>query len=140
MSRRDPPFQAELTAYLQNIDGSGTLISGVADVCVSLRSLSIASLGAAGSAVFDIDGAPFKTLAVSANVSDDAEFSSLELPASGALGVNTTTPMDVSALYVIVDHTPGTTKEAARAASYQAHLVAPKVIRTPNRSGGQVEG
>ncbi len=138
--RRDPPFEAVQTAYSPNLDGSGTLIAGVANICPSLISVSVASLGVSGIAVFDIDGVPFKTLAVEASHSESCDLHGLELPASGVLGVNTTTPMDVSALYVIVDHTPGITKDAARAASYQAALASPRAIRTPNRFGGQVEG
>ena len=140
MSRRDPPFQETITAYLPSIDGSGTVIPGVANICPSLASISIASLGSAGTATFDIDGVPFKTIAVVANGSNGCPLYDLELPPSGVLGVDTSFPMSVTVLYSIVDHTPGATKEAARAASYQAHLVAPKAIRTPNRFGGQVEG
>jgi hypothetical protein len=139
MSRRDPAFEAVLPAFLPNLTGSGVLIPGVADVCASVQSVSIASLGASGSATFYSDGQPVKTLAVGANGSAEGLLN-IELPPSGALDVVTTTAMDVSALYTEVDHAPGITKEDARAATYQASLLSPKAIRTPNRFGGQVEG
>jgi hypothetical protein len=137
--RRDPPFEAVHPAYLAALDGSGVLISGVADTCYALQSVTVASLGASGTAVFDLNGVP-KTLAVPANGTAECFLGGLELPPSGDLALVTSTPMDVSALYVIVDHTPGVTKEAARAATYQASLASPKAIRAPNRFGGQVEG
>lgn len=138
--RRDPPFEAVHPAYLGALTGSGVLISGVADIGFSLQSVSIVSLGAAGTATFDLNGTP-KTLAVPANGSAECTLWGTELPASGSLNVVTTTSMDVSALYSIVDHTPGITKEQARANTYSAHVAASnKAIRAPNRFGGQVEG
>lgn len=141
--RRDPPFEAVHPAYLSALSGSGTLISGVADTCFALQSLTVASLGAAGTATFDLNGTP-KTLAVSANGTAECFLGGLELPASGSLDVVTTTPMDISALYSLVDHTPGVTKEQARADAYNAYVAAcaagQKAIRAPNRFGGQVEG
>lgn len=46
----------------------------------------------------------------------------------------------ITLYYSFCDMTPGITKEAARAATYQASLLSPKAIRTPNRFGEQVEG
>jgi len=141
--RRDPTFAEVHPAYLAALTGSGVLISGVADTGLSLQSISIVSLGAAGTATFDLNGVP-KTLAVPADGSAECMLFGTELPASGSLNVVTTTSMDVSALYILIDHTLGITKEQARANTYNAYVAAyaagRKAIRAPNRFGGQVEG
>jgi hypothetical protein len=115
------------------------LIPGVPNTCYELHSLSIASLAAPGEANFSFNGVPFKTLSAQAGGFATCPLS-FELPSGSGLNVVTDTALDVTVFYSIVDHTPGITKEAARAASYQASLLSPKAIRTPNRFGGQVEG
>ena len=138
--RRDPPFEAVLPAYLGALTGAGTLIPGAVNICPSVKSVTIASLGAAGTAVFSQAGSPFATLAVPANGSNSLSLAGYELGSGSGLDVTTSASMDVSALYSIVDHTPGITKSAARAAAYQASLLAPKAIRAPNLFGGQTQG
>jgi len=129
---------AVIPTYASGISGSATIISGVANVGLSLQEVMITSLGAAGTAVFSSNGVTIVTLGVSANSTE--RFGGIELPAGSGLDVFTSTPMDITSLHSVIDHTPGITKSAARLASYQASLLSPRATRVPNRFGGQVEG
>ena len=137
--RRDPAFEAEQTAFLPSLTGSGILIPAAPDTCFALKSLTLTSTGPAAIADFSVNGVVFASLAVAASGSSTLPISK-ELPSGSGLDVFTSAAADVGASYTLVDHTAGITKEAARAASYQAALLFPRAIRTPNRFGTQTEG
>jgi len=64
-----------------------------------------------------------------------------EVPKGSGIAITAIdTQVSFDLYYVAHDVAAGITDVAARAVTYQAHLVAPKAIRTPNRFGGQVEG
>ena len=142
--RRDPPFEKLIPAYDPSVTGFTNLIPAASGMIIDLQSLVITSNGAAGTATFSVNGTPFKTLGVGANLSESCVIGSYELPIGSGLDVTTSTDMAVTAWYGLVDETTPITKEQARANTYNAwkaqKAAGRDAIRVPNRFGGQVEG
>lgn len=141
--RRDPPFEHITPVNLPSVNGTATVFAADSGINPGLVSVSVASLGAAGTATFSTTpgGTTVKVLAVEANASADAAMYTLELGVGQGLEVTTTTAMAVDVLYIKTSAQAGITKSAARAASYNAYKTATtKAIRTPNRFGAQTEG
>jgi len=140
--RRDPPFEQITPVHLASVSGTQTVITANSTVNPGIVSVAVASLGAAGTAIFTVttSGSVIKTLAVAANESADGALHLMEIGLGNGLEVTTTTAMAVDVLYVATDGSPGITKSAARAAAYAASKTSPKATRAPNIFGAQSQG
>lgn len=146
MSRRDGTERVLIVnTVIPGGSGNIEVLPPDADVIYSPRQLFVSSVATSGTTYWSLfDGANLVApgAILHPESTQENEFADgLELTkGSGVYFASTNEDLLITLYYVAYDEPTPITKEAARAATYTAHLTLPKAIRTPNRRGEQSEG